>query len=107
MELKITPKGIAWLAMRDAGLVHTVDDKHFDLFWEKFCSQLSQNGYSLPGIDGSKLSYRLGQVEAELQKYKNTGLTMEDMAFFTSPQMAEICKRIHSAFEKGTIKTEV
>lgn len=103
MELKITPKGLACLAMKKAGMVQSIDDFHCDLFWAIFCSYLNTHGYSLPGIPDPDMALRIAQLEEELDKYKATGLTMKDMQFFTSPQMVEICKQIEAMAERGAL----
>lgn len=103
MELRITPKGLACLAMKKVGLVHTIEDMRCDLFWELFCSDLNKHGYSLPGIPDNDMALRIAQLEAELDKYKATGLTLKDMQFFTSPKMAEICKLIEALDERGAL----
>lgn len=103
MELKITPKGLACMAMLDSGIVGTVMDSRCDRFWELFCSYLNTNGYSLPGIPDHEMAIRIAQLEAELEKYKATGLTLKDMQFFTSPKMAEICKMIEALDERGSL----
>lgn len=103
MKLKITPKGLACLAMKKAGLVHSIDDLRCDLFWSIFCQYLNGHGYSLPGIPDPDMSLRIAQLEAELDKYKATGLTLKDMQFFTSPKMAEICKMIEALDERGSL----
>lgn len=103
MKLKITPKGLACLAMKKAGLVHSIDDLRCDLFWTVFCQYLNVHGYSLPGIPDPDMSLRIEQLEAELDKYKETGLTLKDMQFFTSPKMAEICKMIEALDERGSL----
>lgn len=103
MELRITPKGLACLALKKAGLVHSIDDLRCDLFYAVFCQYLNDHGYSLPGIPDPDMALRIAQLEAELDKYKATGLTLKDMQFFTSPKMAEICKRIEAMAEKDMI----
>ena len=46
----LTPKGIAWLALHEAGINISVDDPAFHAFWDKFVALLTQHGYSLPGM---------------------------------------------------------
>ena len=46
----LTPKGIAWLALHEAGINVSVDDPAFHAFWDKFVALLTQHGYSLPGM---------------------------------------------------------
>ena len=100
MELKITPKGLACLAMKKASLVHSIDDLRCDLFWDVFCQYLNGHGYSMPGIPDPDMALRIAQLEAELDKYKATGLTLKEMQFFTSPKMSEILKRIVAIVER-------
>ena len=45
------------------------------------------------------MALRIAQLEAELDKYKATGLTLKDMQFFTSQKMSEILKRIEAIVE--------
>ena len=103
MELKITPKGLACLAMKKAGLVRSVEDERCDLFWAVFCQYLNGHGYSLPGIPDPDMALRIADLEAELEKYRATGLTLKDMQFFTSQQMVEICKKIEAMEERGAL----
>ena len=103
MELKITPKGLSCLALKKAGLVHSIDDLRCDLFWAVFCQYLNGHGYSLPGIPDPDMALSISQLEAELDKYKATGLTLKDMQFFTSPKMVEICKMIEALDERGAL----
>ena len=103
MELRITPKGLACLAMKKAGLAQSIEDDRCDLFWAVFCQYLNGHGYSLPGIPDPDMALRIAQLEAELDKYKATGLTLKDMQFFTSPKMAEICKLIEALDERGAL----
>lgn len=46
----ITPKGIAWLALHEAGINVSVDEPAFHAFWDKFTALLTQHGYTLPDI---------------------------------------------------------
>ena len=46
----LTPKGIAWLALHEAGINVSVDEPAFHAFWDKFVELLARHGYSLPGI---------------------------------------------------------
>ena len=48
----VTPKGIAYLAMKEAGIIASTSDPLLDTFWDKFVSLLTQHGYSLPDIPG-------------------------------------------------------
>ena len=43
---KITPKGIACLAMLRAGLVASIDDPRVDGFWELFQADMVESGYT-------------------------------------------------------------
>lgn len=45
----VTPKGVAWLAIRDSGVNITANSPEFHAFWDKFTSLLTQHGYTLPG----------------------------------------------------------
>ena len=46
----VTPKGIAWLAMKDAGINVSIDDPEFHSFWNNFMHLLTVHGYTLPDI---------------------------------------------------------
>ncbi|MBQ6952127.1 MAG: hypothetical protein IJN44_11630 [Clostridia bacterium] len=46
----VTPKGIACLAMKEAGIIASTSDPLVDTFWDKFVELLTRHGYSLPGI---------------------------------------------------------
>ncbi len=46
---------------------------------------------------------RIADLEDKLDKINATGLTPEEIAFFQSPKMVEICKRIHAAAERGAL----
>lgn len=47
---------------------------------------------------------RIADLEDKLEKLNATGLTPEEIQFFQSPKMVEICKRICSAAaERGII----
>lgn len=46
----VTPKGLAYLAMKENGIVSSTSDPIVDTFWEKFVELLTRHGYSLPGI---------------------------------------------------------
>jgi len=48
---RITPKGIATLAMLDVGLITSMDDKRFNSFWDKFCDGMINAGYVERGDD--------------------------------------------------------
>lgn len=41
----VTPKGIATLALLDAGLVDDFDDHRIDLFWDLFEKDMQAHGY--------------------------------------------------------------
>lgn len=43
---------------------------------------------------------RIADLEAELSALEGVGLTPEELAFFRSPKMVEICKRLYDAVEK-------
>lgn len=49
-QYSITPKGIAWLAMKEAGIDVSVYDPVVDVYWDKFISLLAAHGYSPPGV---------------------------------------------------------
>lgn len=46
---------------------------------------------------------RIADLEDKLEKLNATGLTPEDIAFFQSPKMVEVCKLINSAVERGAL----
>ncbi|MBQ6952126.1 MAG: hypothetical protein IJN44_11625 [Clostridia bacterium] len=46
---------------------------------------------------------RIADLEDKLDKLNATGLTPEDIAFFQSPKMVDICKRIRAAAERGAL----
>lgn len=46
----VTPKGLAYLAMKEIGIVSSTSDPIVDTFWEKFVELLTRHGYSLPGM---------------------------------------------------------
>lgn len=46
---------------------------------------------------------RIADLEDKLDKINATGLTPEDIAFFQSPKMVDICKRIRAAAERGAL----
>ena len=46
---------------------------------------------------------RIADLEVKLEKLNATGLTPEDIAFFQSPKMVEVCKLINSAVERGAL----
>lgn len=48
---------------------------------------------------------RIADLEDKLDKINATGLAAEDIQIFLSPKMVDICKRIHIAFENGTLKS--
>lgn len=50
----VTPKGLAYLAMKEAGIIASTSDPLLDTFWDKFVSLLTQHGYSLPDIPESQ-----------------------------------------------------
>lgn len=43
---------------------------------------------------------RIADLETELSALEGVGLTPEELAFFRSPRMVEICKRLYDAVEK-------
>ena len=45
----------------------------------------------------------IADLEDKLEKINATGLTPEDIAFFQSPKLADICKRIRAAAERGAL----
>lgn len=47
---------------------------------------------------------RIADLETKLQALNATELRPEDIAFFQSPEMVAICKRIRIAVENGTLK---
>ena len=48
---RITPKGLATLAMIDAGLITSTDDRRFYRFWDEFYNGLINAGYIERGDD--------------------------------------------------------
>ena len=46
---------------------------------------------------------RIADLEDKLEKLNATGLTPEEIQFFQSPKMVEICKRICAAHERGAL----
>lgn len=48
---RITPKGLAILAMIDAGLITNMDDRRFDRFWDEFYNGMINAGYIERGDD--------------------------------------------------------
>lgn len=46
---------------------------------------------------------RIADLEDKLEKLNATGLTPEDIAFFQSPKMVEVCKLINSAVKRGAL----
>lgn len=45
-ELRITPKGLAYIALREAGFDIPICGKELDTFWEKFNSFMNYHGYT-------------------------------------------------------------
>ena len=50
----ITPKGFAWIALRNAGLVNSLSDPKFESFWNGFTVALTHNGYRIVGLSEGK-----------------------------------------------------
>lgn len=46
---------------------------------------------------------RIADLEDKFEKLNATGLSPEDIAFFQSPKMVDICKRIRAAAERGSL----
>ena len=49
----LTPNGCAAVALQETGLIESVDDDRFDVFWEKFTELMQRYGYVHAEADGS------------------------------------------------------
>ena len=45
--LKLSPKGLALVALSVSGLIKSLDDPRFEKFWEYFSNDMKKNGYAV------------------------------------------------------------
>ena len=83
-------------------IVKTLQEPGFVLLNYKMGAEFAQaveDAVSLLVAQGE----RIADLEDKLEKFNATGLTPEEIQFFQSPKMVEICKRICAAHERGAL----
>lgn len=83
-------------------IVKTLQEPGFVLLNYKMGAEFAQaveDAVSLLVAQGE----RIADLEDKLEKLNATGLTTEEIQFFQSPKMVEICKRICAAHERGAL----
>ena len=83
-------------------IVETLQEPGFVLLNYKMGAEFAQaveDAVSLLVAQGE----RIADLDDKLEKLNATGLTPEEIQFFQSPEMVEICKRICAAHERGAL----
>ena len=83
-------------------IVKTLQEPGFVLLNYKMGAEFAQaveDAVSLLVAQGE----RIADLDDKLEKLNATGLTPEEIQFFQSPEMVEICKRICAAHERGAL----
>lgn len=83
-------------------IVETLQEPGFVLLNYKMGAEFAQaveDAVSLLVAQGEQIA----DLEDKLEKLNATGLPPEEIQFFQSPKMVEICKRICAAHERGAL----